>query len=170
MVIENATLRKARPIVNLTEEQRKILRLPRRRMKDYVELALRTESTIFSISEQRQRLLHAAIGLSTEAGELLDALKKAIYYSRELDTQNLREEMGDLFWYLAILSDELGYSFEQCQEDNIKKLMKRYPEGFSDVVIRDQETELSHIEVPRDTKAELEDMRQDLLNESYGQT
>lgn len=131
-------------------------------MKDYVQLATRTESAIFSISEQKQRLLHGAIGLSTESGELLDALKKAIYYGRELDIQNLKEELGDIFWYLAILSDELDYPFEQCQKDNIKKLMKRYPDGFKDVVLRDQETELSHIEVPvKYIKAELVEMRED---------
>lgn len=132
-------------------------------MKDYVNLAIRTESTTFNCSQGTQRLLHAAIGLSTEAGELIDALKKSIFYGRDLDLQNLREEMGDIMWYMAILSDALNYPLEQCQEDNINKLKKRYPDGFADVVIRDQSHELSHIEVSqKDMKAELAEMREDL--------
>ena len=134
---------------------------------NYVELAIRTESTTFNCNENTQRLLHAAIGLSTESGELIDALKKSIYYGRQLDLQNLKEEMGDIMWYMAILSDALGYSFEQCQEDNISKLKKRYPEGFKDVLSRDQKHELSHIEVAsQHIKEQLEEMRNDMLQET----
>ena len=82
--------------------------------KDYKEAALRTESNDFEaiqkrISSKRNiRLLHAGIGLATESGEFLDALKKAIFYGKELDRVNLQEEIGDLLWYCAIALDELG--------------------------------------------------------------
>jgi NTP pyrophosphatase (non-canonical NTP hydrolase) len=48
-------------------------------------------------------LLHCVMGLSTEANELLDALKKSIFYGRELDVRNLKEEMGDIEYYMAII-------------------------------------------------------------------
>jgi len=128
-------------------------------MNNYVELAVRTESTQFNIDKDSQRLLHGAIGLATESGEILDALKKSIYYGRELDLRNLKEELGDVMWYIAILCDAMDYSLDDAQRDNIEKLKKRYPEGFKDVLTRDQEAELSHI------KVEKEQMRNDL----YGQ-
>ena len=105
---------------------------------EYIKDAIKTESTDFSSMDTRlgedgtKRLLHAGIGLSTEAGEFLDALKKHIFYGKELDRVNLAEEMGDMFWYLAIACDELGVEFESLMERNIEKLKARYGEKFSE--------------------------------------
>lgn len=94
------------------------------------------------------RLLHAGMGLSTEAGEFMDMLKKHILYGRELDIVNLAEEIGDLFWYAALACDELGISFEDIMEVNIKKLRARYGEKFSehDAMNRDLEKERKILE------------------------
>lgn len=106
--------------------------------KQYIKDATRTESTNFAAMNERlnddglKRLLHAGIGLSTEAGEFLDALKKHIFYGKELDKVNLAEEMGDLFWYMAIVADELGFEFEEVMENNIAKLKARYGEKFTE--------------------------------------
>ncbi|SRR6056300_595694 len=105
--------------------------------KEYINNATRTESTDFKAMDKRleddglKRLLHAGIGISTEAGELLDALKKHIFYGKELDRVNMAEEVGDLFWYIAIIADELGFEFESVMEKNIEKLKARYGEKFS---------------------------------------
>jgi len=50
------------------------------------------------------RSLHALIGLITELPELLDAVSRN-------DKVNIKEEIGDLTWYLAILVDEYGFDF-----------------------------------------------------------
>lgn len=105
---------------------------------DYIKDAIVTESTDFKAMDERfkddglKRLLHTGIGLSTEAGEFLDALKKHIFYGKELDKVNLKEEMGDLFWYLAIACDELDVDFETLMQTNIQKLKARYGEKFSE--------------------------------------
>jgi NTP pyrophosphatase (non-canonical NTP hydrolase) len=105
---------------------------------EYIKDAIKTESREFSSMDQRlnddglKRLLHAGIGLSTESGEFLDALKKHIFYGKELDRVNLAEEIGDLFWYLAIASDELKIDFESVMAKNIEKLKARYGEKFSE--------------------------------------
>ncbi|WP_372654288.1 nucleoside triphosphate pyrophosphohydrolase family protein [Halobacteriovorax sp.] len=122
--------------------------------QEYVKLAIKTESTDFDSMNSRlendgvKRLLHAGIGLSTEAGEFLDALKKHIFYGKELDRVNLAEEMGDLFWYLAIVSDELGVEMSDVMERNIEKLKARYGEKFSEEKAenRDLETERKILE------------------------
>ncbi|AYF44914.1 MULTISPECIES: nucleoside triphosphate pyrophosphohydrolase family protein [Halobacteriovorax] len=106
--------------------------------RKYMSDAIRTESRDFDAMNTRllddgvKRLLHAGIGISTEAGEFLDALKKHIFYGKELDRVNLAEELGDLFWYMAIVGDELGIKFEDVMERNITKLKARYGEKFSE--------------------------------------
>jgi len=106
--------------------------------KDYIKNAVKTESIDFKSMDERlskdglKRLLHAGMGLSTEAGEFLDALKKHIFYGKELDRVNLAEEMGDVFWYCAIVASELGINFEDVMDKNIEKLQARYGEKFSE--------------------------------------
>ncbi len=122
--------------------------------KQYMADAIRTESRDFDAMNTRlnddgiKRLLHAGIGLSTEAGEFLDALKKHIFYGKELDRVNLAEELGDLFWYMAIVGDELGIEFEDVMARNITKLKARYGEKFSEEKAdkRDLETERKILE------------------------
>ena len=98
--------------------------------KEYIKQAKRSESSQVFL-EGKERLLHAGMGIATEAGEFLDALKKSIFYGKELDRVNLKEELGDLLWYIAIAMDELGTDFEREMERNIEKLRARYPEKFT---------------------------------------
>ena len=122
--------------------------------KEYVKNAVKTESRDFDaiggrMAEVRnQRLLHAGIGLATEAGEFLDAMKKHVFYGKELDTVNLGEEMGDLFWYCAIVADELGLDFAKVMDTNIAKLKARYGEKFTEEAAseRDLDTESEILE------------------------
>lgn len=106
--------------------------------KEYVKNALKTESQNFDEigarlqSKELERLLHGGIGLATEAGEFLDSLKKTIFYGKELDRVNLREEMGDIFWYCAIIADQLDVDFADVMERNITKLKARYGEKFTE--------------------------------------
>lgn len=77
-------------------------------------------------------LLHAAMGISTESGELMDAFKRKIFYGKDLDVVNVKEEIGDLMWYVAILLRELDLDFEDLLQTNIDKLKARYPEKFTE--------------------------------------
>jgi NTP pyrophosphatase (non-canonical NTP hydrolase) len=107
-------------------------------MKDYIEKANRTATTNYgSISQRLENpkiidLIHAGLGISTETGELLDTIKKYIYYGKELDEVNLIEEVGDIFWYLALFCKSLNVSFEEVMKKNIEKLEARYPEKFTE--------------------------------------
>jgi NTP pyrophosphatase (non-canonical NTP hydrolase) len=105
-------------------------------MKNYIEQVMRTLSPSEEALERLQDkrlidILHGAIGISTEAGELLDAIKKHIFYGKKIDEVNLLEEIGDVFWYCGVLLYNLGYSFEEVQEKNILKLRLRYPNKFT---------------------------------------
>jgi NTP pyrophosphatase (non-canonical NTP hydrolase) len=75
--------------------------------------------------------LHMVIGISTEAGELLDAYKKHFAYGKELDTINVGEEIADIMWYISNLCRLLNINLEEMQQRNIDKLKARFPEKFT---------------------------------------
>lgn len=86
------------------------------------------------LSEDKKliRLLHAAVGMSGETGEIVDGLKKSMMYGKELNKINLLEECGDLLWYIAVMLHELDSSFEEVMVYNDNKLKVRYPNGFTE--------------------------------------
>ena len=97
--------------------------------KEYIKLAVRTEST--NECSVVTRLDHAAYGLSTESAELLDIMKKYFFYGKAIDLVNYKEELGDTLWYIAIACDALGCTPEDLMITNIEKLKVRYPDMFT---------------------------------------
>lgn len=77
-------------------------------------------------------LMHAALGVTGEAGEFADAIKKHLVYGRPLDLANAREELGDILWFVALACDALQVDMGQIAQDNIEKLRARYPSHYSD--------------------------------------
>lgn len=75
------------------------------------------------------RAIHACLGLMSETGEIADALKKHIIYSKELDLINVMEESGDLSWYQALLLTAAKKTMEEAMEKNIAKLKLRFPDA-----------------------------------------
>ena len=74
-------------------------------------------------------LLHGAMGASGEVGELVDAIKKHVFYNKPLDKENVVEELGDAIFYLQSIMNTINISKEDVIEHNMDKLNKRYP-GF----------------------------------------
>jgi NTP pyrophosphatase (non-canonical NTP hydrolase) len=106
--------------------------------KEYQRLAMRTETNptksldrVVKFSERSIRVLHACLGMSGEVGEISGAIEKWLMYQQTLDTINLREELGDLLWYMAQLCNALDFDLEDIMETNILKLRHRYPDKFS---------------------------------------
>lgn len=77
-------------------------------------------------------MLHMAVGVAGEAGELLDAVKKHVIYNKTLDRANVIEELGDLEFYMEGLRQTVGVSREETLQANIAKLAVRYAGGYSD--------------------------------------
>lgn len=71
------------------------------------------------------------MGLAGECGETVDMLKKHIYQGKDLDINDLIEEIGDVMWYVANLCTVNNITLEECMIANADKLRKRYPNGFS---------------------------------------
>lgn len=74
---------------------------------------------------------HATLGIAGEAGEIADATKRHQCYDRHCDVENVKEEIGDMLYYLKALSICHGTTLEECAELNQVKLQKRYPNGFT---------------------------------------
>lgn len=74
-------------------------------------------------------LLHMGVGVSGEAGELLDAIKKATIYRKEMDVDNVIEELGDLEFFMERIRQIIGVSREEILKRNVAKLGKRYSSG-----------------------------------------
>ncbi len=81
---------------------------------------------VASLTPETAHLLHMAVGVSGEAGELLDAVKKAAIYVKPIDRANVVEELGDLEFYMEGLRQGLGITREETLEANIAKLSVRY--------------------------------------------
>lgn len=84
------------------------------------------------------RLLHGFMGIGTEAGEGLEALAK-MHSGEDLDVVNVAEELGDVFWYCALIADEAKTSFSKEQEKNIKKLEKRHGKKYNKKKVMDRD-------------------------------
>lgn len=72
-----------------------------------------------------------AIGLAGEAGEVADHIKKGVFHQHGIDRDKLVKELGDVLWYVAALCTTLGVSLSDVMEQNITKLLKRYPNGYN---------------------------------------
>lgn len=82
------------------------------------------------------RLLTAALGMSAEAGEFTEVVKKIVLQGKPYNDDNIfhmRRELGDLCWYLAQACMALDITFDEILQMNYEKLSARYPEGTFDV-------------------------------------
>lgn len=77
-------------------------------------------------------MLHAAVGISGEAGELLDHMKKAVWQDHKLDFNYMTLELGDILFYFQSMCNCIGTDIDEVRKLNIEKLTKRYPDGVFD--------------------------------------
>ena len=84
-------------------------------------------------------IIHAIIGKATEAGELLELLQATAIYGETFDVANAGEEIGDSFWYDALLARACGLTFDGIQRTNIAKLRHRFPDRFTEYDANDRD-------------------------------
>ena len=82
-----------------------------------------------------QRLLTAAVGMSAEAGEFTEVVKKIVFQGKEPTEENLfhlKRELGDIMWYVMQACMGLDISLDEIVQMNVDKLKARYPGGEFD--------------------------------------
>lgn len=88
---------------------------------DYIKNVLITEARDMTPLQERFsqirtiRLLHGAIGLASELSEIREMAQGG-----DIDVVNLKEEMGDLFWYMGVMVDELKSDPDMIFAESIK--------------------------------------------------
>ena len=99
-------------------------------MEQLVRALLKPPAQILAeLSPAKCNLIHLALGISGEAGEILDTIKKHTIYNKPLDVENLIEELGDMEFFLEALRQELNVSRDTIIAANKAKLSKRYNKG-----------------------------------------
>ena len=79
-------------------------------------------------------LMTAAIGLASEGGEFDEIVKKMVFQDKPYTEENrfhMKRELGDIIFYWANACRALGYNPNDVIAENVNKLSKRYPNGFS---------------------------------------
>jgi len=101
-------------------------------------------------SKQTQDVIHGMLGCATESVELLENLARGGF-----DPVNIKEECGDILWYIAILARACNFTIEECMEVNIAKLRSRYGEKFTayDALNRNLDAERTILETSIDPNA-----------------
>ena len=95
---------------------------------EFVDCAKRTINYNLTNSE---KLHHALFGISGECGEISSIFQKMLQghpYSEE----QLRGQIGDLLWFVSELCFVIGIELDDVAKENVEKLKKRYPNGFSE--------------------------------------
>lgn len=105
-------------------------------LNDYQTKALLTDSYDASTSAKSitdPGYVAKILGLVGESGEVAEKYKKLIRnengHISEADRKELLKEMGDVLWYVAVLTRYLGADFEEVATINLKKLADRKSRG-----------------------------------------
>lgn len=115
-------------------------------IKEYQELALNTKAPLLTLLDEN---IHMTLGMVTEAGEIADVFKKKLAYGKEIDYVNVKEELGDIMWYIANMCNVNGWDLRDILQTNIDKLRTRYPNKFTtdSALNRDLEAERKILEM-----------------------
>ena len=103
---------------------------------DFAQLLARMTDLEAKNDADVPRLLTAALGMSAEAGEFTEVVKKIILQGKPYTEENIfhmKRELGDICWYIAQACMALDTNFREIMEMNYEKLSARYPEGAFDV-------------------------------------
>jgi NTP pyrophosphatase (non-canonical NTP hydrolase) len=103
---------------------------------DFAALLTRLTELEASADADVPRLMTAAFGISAEAGEFTEVIKKIFLQGKPYNGDNvfhLKRELGDICWYIAQACMALDTTFEEVLQMNYEKLSARYPEGTFDV-------------------------------------
>lgn len=102
---------------------------PSRDIESLVE-RLRELNEVVNIAQ----LMTGSQGLASEGGEFAEIVKKCVYQGKPLDEDtiyHIKRELGDIAFYWAMAAEAIGFTPDDIIQENIRKLEKRYPGGFS---------------------------------------
>ncbi|MFH1714017.1 MAG: nucleoside triphosphate pyrophosphohydrolase family protein [Candidatus Nealsonbacteria bacterium] len=96
-------------------------------LKEYQNLCKKTAQ---KFKDKEKEILTWGLGMAGEAGDVAGCIKKTVSHKNDQKI-GIRENIGDTLWYMAMICNFFGWELTDVLTENINKLQKRYPEGFS---------------------------------------
>lgn len=96
-------------------------------LKEYQKLCKLTAKK-FDTSEKE--ILTWGLGIAGEAGDVASCIKKTFVHNNDQRT-GIKENIGDTLWYVAMICNFFGWDMQEILNENLEKLKKRYPNGFT---------------------------------------
>jgi len=96
-------------------------------LNDYQKLAARSAKKFTNPTEE---IMSWGLGIAGEAGDVASCIKKTYSHNND-QKEGIRENIGDTLWYAAMICNFYGWKYDEVLNENIAKLKKRYPKGFS---------------------------------------
>ena len=91
------------------------------------------EKAIKAAFYEKDDIAYNALGISGEAGEVADHVKKMLRDDGGILTPERREilkkELGDVLWYVSNMARRLDFTLDEVGEANIKKIQDRLKRG-----------------------------------------
>jgi NTP pyrophosphatase (non-canonical NTP hydrolase) len=98
-------------------------------LNDYQTAALKTAAP----RDKTNEFFHLVLGLVGETGEIAEKVKKVVRdhdnFMEEIDVEDLKKELGDVMWYVAVLADHFDISLDEVAKINVAKLASRKERG-----------------------------------------
>ncbi|MFH1770365.1 MAG: nucleoside triphosphate pyrophosphohydrolase family protein [archaeon] len=96
-------------------------------LKKYQEFC---ETIAKKYENKTEEIYNWGLGVAGEAGDVASCIKKT--YSHQNDqTKGIRENLGDTMWYIAAICNFYGWDLGEVLQENVDKLSKRFPKGFT---------------------------------------
>lgn len=94
------------------------------------EYQLLCKVTAQKFQDSEKEILTWGLGISGEAGDVASCIKKTVAHNNN-QKEGIKENIGDTLWYAAMICNFYGWELQEILNENLEKLKKRYPEGFT---------------------------------------
>lgn len=87
--------------------------------------------TVRDFKSKEHEIMTWGLGIAGESGDVAGCIKKTYIHMND-QTAGTRENLGDVLWYVAMICNFYGWDIEDIFKENMEKLRKRYPDGFTE--------------------------------------
>ena len=97
-------------------------------LREYQEFCKKTAK---KFNDKKEEAYTWGLGIAGEAGDVAGCIKKVFAHENKSVEKGIRENIGDTLWYIAMLCNVFDWDLNEILNENINKLSKRYPSGFT---------------------------------------
>lgn len=97
-------------------------------LKEYQKICKKTAK---KFDDKREEAYTWGLGMAGEAGDVAGCIKKVFAHENKSVEKGIKENIGDTLWYIAMLCNVFGWDLNEILNENVSKLAKRYPNGFT---------------------------------------